>query len=265
MFYYSLKKEYTIPNILSIVQKVTPLYIQPKIDGFSVILHYQNGELSSVESKSSKKLLRGLVFPDILNDSFTGWIRGEMIVDPEAFSQYNYKQNRRGAYELYKKGQVEHLQYIVFDTSYGQTFLEKYEFCQKLGFDVIPTGSIAENRRGEAELRELFQKWFATYSEKYPLDGTVLLSDTDFLDTDEKQYSQSRIAYKEIQDIYKVEIQRVEKHTNRFEKDGYVAFFSPIEDKEGMIQSVTLYRPVKPGEKVKIGIVPGSLNVVEVE
>lgn len=248
---YSLRKEYSIPELLSITQEVNPLYIQPKIDGFSVILEYKNGELKKVSSKSGKDLIGQDIFPEIVQ-GFSGWIRGEMIIKLNRLDKYSYKQNRRGAFELYKKGVLEDLVFIVFDSSNGNTFLEKSEFCQKLGFEVIPTGIIPETKRSEKEFELLFGTWIQKFSEIYPLDGIVLLSDSDFREDQDNSYSRSRIAYKQIEEEYEVEVLGVEEKKNRFGTVIYVAEFEMNGRKK-----VVLGKEIEVGDKIQVGRVRG--------
>lgn len=160
------------------------LVAEEKIDGNGILLHYKNSKLyeafSRGDSEYGENITKNVMLfkdiPLVLNDSFTGYIRGEAIMFNDIFvSEYskNMKNPRNAVAGIIKRldgegcDDVNFIAYDVFG-GFDKTEADKISFLSNNGFDV-PKTELNPSYDKILELRDNIKN-----EKKYNIDGIVI-------------------------------------------------------------------------------------------
>ncbi len=127
----------------------------PKFDGLSISLEYQNGQFvqaitrgDGTEGDDVTKNVRRIKFPQVIDESFTGFIRGEVMLKKSTFAKFfagekNPRNSAVGTLKRLDGAKCEHLSIFVYAVS-GWDFackLDELLFLEDMGFEKYPVSS----------------------------------------------------------------------------------------------------------------------------
>lgn len=218
-------KEY--PNALKGKDVIASL----KLDGLSVVLYFEDGELTQALSRGDgtigidittkvKRILSKYAYQ--MPEHFTGAIRGEILMTKDNFDNYSSyhldaKNPRNTAAGLINSKQSTELNYldIVIYTVVGahefypwmNSYVDTFEMLSKIGIPVAPHKDFSSHELNESRftliMDELLDEWKDL---GYPYDGIVLAdSNVDWAaSTKEVKYQASAFKFKAESAITKV-------------------------------------------------------------
>lgn len=209
------------------------LVVESKCDGAGCVLCYENSKLVQVLSRGDsflgEDITKNVMFmkniPFTLKDSFTGYIRGEMIMFNDIFnSKYlkNMKNPRNAVAGMVKRLDGEgcnDINFVAYDVfkKFNKTEKEKIEFLERNGFEV-PDYEFNPSYDRILELRDNIKKY-----NKYNIDGIVIkqnkVDDEDLL----RRTPLKNVAFKPLLDIAITTVNNI-----RWQLAGSV--FSPVAD-----------------------------------
>lgn len=127
----------------------------PKFDGLSISLEYQNGQFvqaitrgDGTEGDDVTKNVRRIKFPQVIDESFTGFIRGEVMLKKSTFAKFfagekNPRNSAVGTLKRLDGAKCEHLSIFAYAVS-GWDFackLDELLFLEEMGFEKYPVSS----------------------------------------------------------------------------------------------------------------------------
>lgn len=291
----SLSKAYSYDEIVHYIEtleKKVPLEdinfsIEPKIDGLSISLHYQNGFLvqaltrgNGIEGEDvTENVYTISVIPKIINYSKDLEVRGEVYLPKDNFNRINQELLNRGEKEfanprnaasgtlrqldqnIVKSRGLSALLYELVDPEKHniKTQEEAINFMKNLGIPTNPFHKIVEIEDLEEEI-ENFAEVKNTFS--YDADGLVIkLNNLKYWKPLGKtaKFPRHSIAFK-----YEVEsaistITAIKTTVGRTGKITYVASLEPVELNQTIVKAATLHNynfikslNINIGDKVKI-------------
>lgn len=107
----TLKKTYSTEELKLLLKKIgsSEIVVEPKVNGIACSLRYVKGKLVAAFTKNNNSsaqdvtdsILNFISIPKMLNEDFTGTIRGELFISNDCFTKINAERERYGM-PLYK-------------------------------------------------------------------------------------------------------------------------------------------------------------------
>jgi len=295
-----ITKMYSLPNAFSLEdvdrwlknKDIDELIIEPKYDGLSLNLVYENGELVRAETRGD-----GEVGEDVTSNAkvvnnvkhnidYKGLleVRGEVIMTKDVFKKFeNLYSNPRNAAAgslrqlNYKITAERNLLFIPWDIGYStekfNTLEDKLIFLKQLGFTIPKYSKVKPDLK---EIEKVYESYLKD-RDKIPMDGIVIkINDIETvkeLGFNEK-YPRWAIAYKFPYEEKTTTIKDIVFQIGRTGKITPVAILNPVKIDGTIISKVTLHNlqelkrlKINKGSKVSIiksgGIIPKITNVLD--
>jgi len=295
-----ITKMYSLPNAFNLKdiekwlknKKIDELIIEPKYDGLSLNLIYENGKLTRAETRGdgevgecvteNAKVVKNV--KHIINYKGLIEIRGEVLMTKEVFNKFkNMYSNPRNAAagslrQLDPKITAEkNLLFIPWDIGYSdityKTLEDKLIFLSKLGFTIPKYSKIKPDLK---EIENVYKSYLKDRN-KIPMDGIVIkindLKTIKELGFNEK-YPKWAIAYKFPYEEKTTTIKNIIFQIGKTGKITPVAVIDPVKIDGTIITKVTLHNlqelkrlKINIGSKVSViksgGIIPKITNVLD--
>jgi DNA ligase (NAD+) len=232
-----------------------------KMDGLTVLLTYENGELIQAESRGNGEegeliTHNAKVFENIpLKIDYKGHleIEGEAIITYESFEEINSKLYENDKYKNPRNlvsGSVRqldsniaakrHIKFVAWkvptkvdDSSDSNSFLYRLNFVKNLGFDIVSLFTYVDNSSDKDNLEKMIEALKEHANRKgYPIDGLVMTYD-------DIEYGKSlgntghhpkhSVAFKFYDDVYETTLKDIEWSMGKTGILTPVAIFKPVE------------------------------------
>lgn len=255
----SLDKTKSVDDLRSFAKDKNCL-LSLKMDGLTVLLTYDNGELIQAETRGNSEegeliTHNAKVFENIpLKIDYKGRleIEGEAIIDYESFDEINLKLSENDKYKNPRNlvsGSVRqldsnvaaqrHIKFIAWKVPYikneivnNDSFLFRLNFVKELGFDVVPLLTYV----GSAD-KDNLEKMIEALKEHakrkgYPIDGLVMTYDDISYGNSLGATSHApkhSIAFKFFDDVYETTLKEIKWSCGKSGQLTPVAIFEPVD------------------------------------
>ncbi len=244
-----------------------------KMDGLTVLLTYENGELIQAETRGNGEegeiiTHNAKVFDNIpLHIGYLGHleIEGEAIITYKDFEDINTKLSENEKYKNPRNlvsGSVRqldsniaaqrHIKFIAWKVpkiedyiKSDNSFLFRLQFVKKLGFDIVPFYTYTNISSDSENLDEMIESLKRQAKEKeYPIDGLVMVYDDIAYGESlgmTGHHPKHSLAYKFYDDIYPTELLNVEFTMGKTEILTPTAIFKPVEIDGTSVERASLH------------------------
>lgn len=244
-----------------------------KMDGLTVLLTYENGELIQAETRGNGEegeiiTHNAKVFDNIpLHIDYLGYleIEGEAIITYKNFEDINTKLSENEKYKNPRNlvsGSVRqldsniaaqrHIKFITWKVpkiegyiKNDNSFLFRLQFVKKLGFDIVPFYTYTNMSSDSENLDEMIEslkrqaKW-----KEYPIDGLVMVYDDIAYGKSlgmTGHHPKHSLAYKFYDDIYPTKLLDVEFTMGKTGVLTPTAVFEPVEIDGSTVERASLH------------------------
>lgn len=253
-----------------------PYIISSKVDGTSIQLIYQNGNLTistggdGIEGFDVSYIKEYISFPQIQEDIV---IRGELTISNEDFEEIAPKLRERGLKGKNSRNLVNGLVNRVetdvetlgkcFFVAFGilsshEKLWRQFKKLKKYGFKIPSPVSISDVESAENFLQILLEEHTERKNSEYRTDGIVIVSDENFQKIEDNSNPSFAFAFKK-NTIKATEILDVEWNVSRH---GYLkpkALIEPVEIAGTTFSKISVYNA---REVLNKGIGPGAIVTV---
>ena len=244
-----------------------------KMDGLTVLLTYENGELVQAETRGNGEegeiiTHNAKVFENIpLHIDYTGHleIEGEAIITYDDFERIN---NKLPDNEKYKNprnlvsGSVRqldsniaaqrHIKFIAWNLVYNQNVFKECDDCifglilaKDLGFDIVPYYGYANNSFDKEKIEDIIELLkILSKDHKFPIDGLVIKYRDIFYGESlgtTRHHPKHSLAFKFYDDIYPTKLINVEFTMGKTGVLTPTAIFEPVEIDGTMVERASLH------------------------
>ncbi|WP_406614202.1 NAD-dependent DNA ligase LigA [Mycoplasma corogypsi] len=307
----SLAKAYTLEEVQKFINdtekklegKNLSYSLEPKIDGLSIALHYNNGQLTQAVTRGdgvegeivTKNIMQIQSIPQVISFKEKIEIRGEVYMSKDTFHKLNKEfeaegkklfANPRNAAsgtlrqinpKIVKQRNLDAILYDIVDASdYGfKSQEESLKWLKNQGFNINKYEFISSDLQEIFEEIENFGDRITTFD--YECDGFVIkLNNIEYWDELGKtaKFPKYAIAFKYETLEAITDVVGVSSFVGRTGKISYVANLKPVELKQTIVKAATLHNysfmeelNINIGDKVKIiksgEIIPKIIELVE--
>lgn len=286
----SLDKTKSVDDLRSFA-KYKNCLLSLKMDGLTVLLTYEKGELIQAETRGNGEegeliTHNARVFENIpLKIDYDGHleIEGEAIITYESFEEINSKLSDDDKYKNPRNlasGSVRqldsnvaaqrHIKFIAWkvpkiedEIQSDNSFLFRLNFVKKLGFDIVPLFTYVNSSSDKDNLEKMIEALKEHANRKgYPIDGLVMTYD-------DIEYGKSlgntghhpkhSIAFKFYDDVYETTLKEIEWSCGKSGAITPIAVFEPVELDGSTVERASVHNvsiltklDLRPGDTITV-------------
>ena len=247
----SVAKTYNIEDLLEFISSFKEVLVQPKLDGMTAIVYYENYTLKHFLTRGNGIYGESIIeyskfLPQKINFE-RAIIKGELVISIKNYLQFKEEYSLPRSFVVgnikskYNNPELlKYIDFLVFEAYFDEnrSLLDNLLIAKSLNFKIAPTyiqKEISEN---------MLSNYYSSFISEYPSDG-IILRENDIIEakkkglfTEEPKYI---IAFKFKSLSKETEVIDVKWNITKSGKYSPIAILKPIELNGSLVEKVTLF------------------------